>query len=59
MAVNYAKLRNSNGNSAWATNGRGTAINTLNSYKADHQSPVVIAAYRPYRLKDKKKVQQA
>ena len=41
-------------NSAWATNGRGTAIITLNSYRADHQSPVVIA-YRPYRLEDKKK----
>ena len=40
-------------NSAWATNGRGTAIITLNSYRADHQSPVVIVAYRPYRLKKK------
>ena len=41
-------------NSAWATNGRGIAIITLNSYRADHQSPVVTIAYRPYRLTVKK-----
>ena len=29
-------------NTAWDTNGRGTAIITLNSYRADHQSPVVM-----------------
>ena len=44
-------------NSAWARNGRGTAIITPNSYRADLQiqRTVVMIDYRPYRLIDKKK----